>query len=736
MTKLLPAWLSSYLGNHQFLSLAGNLTVSALSLLSVSLLFRALPAREIGLWVFFSSIVGLADSFRTGFLTTAFIRGCSGASEARAAEVTGSAWVIALVITGLLGLLNLGAWALSGPRAAPETSLLLSWFGLILVATLPSFMAASVLQAELRFDRLLYLRLLSQGLFVLGIVGLLLTHTASLQRVVYCYALAAVGTSLLLLGRGWARLGSLRHRNSATVRELAHFGKYSVGSYVGSNLLRSSDTFLINFLLGPAPLAVYNLAGRFMEIIEIPLRSFMATAIPAMSAVYNQQRLPEVARLLRKNAGMLTWAFVPVIVVTIALADVPVRLIGGVAYRGTEAANLLRIGMLMALLYPIDRFLGVTLDVVNQPRINLLKVFLMLAVNVVGDVVALLLFRSIYGVALASIPTVVVGFVFGYFQLRRFLPFSLRDILRTGWREIRALLAGLSRQLGGLRPTPLGLPAWLRAHSSERHTYADLSAPEVAELRQRLARFRPAATPDVSVVIPAWNESRTIYQTLSSLAANETALRVELIVINNNSTDALQQVLDELGVLSFLEPKQGIAHARQLGLERARGRYHLCADADTFYPPAWIELMTKPMRESEEVIGVYGRYAFLPPPGRGRSGYWVYEAFTSVLIQLRRKNQEFVNVLGFNMGFVTELGRAAGGFRTEQARVFHNEQNVEESEDGRMAVRLQTQGDLLLVAAPGALVYTSPRKILRDGTLFQAFVSRLRRHAGRVREYV
>lgn len=440
MKKSLLPKLSSYLGNQQFLSLAGNLTVTVLSVLSFSLLYRALPVREIGVWIIFSQTVGLADSFRTGFLTTAFIRASSGASPARAAEVAGSAWVIALTITGLLGLLNLGAWLVLGHSADAETRMQLRWFSVVLLATLPYFMAACVLQAEMRFDRILYIRLLSQGLFVLSIIGFSISGTATLENVVYSFVGASLLTSLITLVLGWARFNTLGHRSSTCVAELSHFGKYSVGSYVGTYLLRYSDTYLINFFLGPAALAVYNLAGRFMEIIEIPLRSFMATAIPALSAAFNQQRLPEVARLLRKNAGMLTWAFVPIIIGTILLADLPVYLIGGAKYQGTEAANLLRIGMAMSILFPIDRFIGVTLDVVNQPQLNLLKVFVMLGVNVVGDVAALLLFRSIYGVALASIPTTIAGFIFGYFQLRKFLPFSLRAILTTGFQEVRALI--------------------------------------------------------------------------------------------------------------------------------------------------------------------------------------------------------------------------------------------------------------------------------------------------------
>ena len=437
----------SYSRNPQFLSLAGNLTVSAMSIISVSLLFRVLPVQALGMWVFFNTTVGLADAFRAGFLTTALVRACSGATPARKAEVIASAWVIALAITGIMGVLNVGAWLWVGHAASEELVVVLRWFGLVLFVTLPYFMATCILQAEMRFDRILYVRLMSQGTFVLGVVGLLVAGSASLLHVVYCYVLSSLIASLATLVLGWARLGSWPHRTKACTLELAHFGKYSVGSYVGTNLLRSSDTFLINFMLGPAPLAVYNLAGRFVELIDIPLRSFMATAIPALSAAFNQNKLPEVLRLLRKNAGMLTWAFLPIIVGTLFLADVPIYLIGGAKYRGSEAANLLRISMVIALIFPIDRFFGVTLDVVNQPKLNLLKVFLMLGVNVVGDVIVLKLFHNIYGVALASLPTAICGFVFGYLQLRRFLPISIKDIITTGLTEFRSLFGLLLGKL-------------------------------------------------------------------------------------------------------------------------------------------------------------------------------------------------------------------------------------------------------------------------------------------------
>jgi O-antigen/teichoic acid export membrane protein len=438
------------LRSNQMLSLTGNLVVAGLNIINISLLFRILPAAEIGSWVFFITAFGLADACRAGFLTTGFIRSYAGATLSRAKEVVGSTWAIAIGLTvGIVTISLIVRIIITFYPVSISSELAVNWIGLTLILTLPTFMAASVLQAELRFGSILILRLLSQGLFVLSVIGLMLSGHASLNYVMYCYQLVALVTGLFVLLMGWTRFNNLVKYSMTCVKELSHFGKYSIGSFVGTSMLRSSDTFIINFMLGPAALAVYNLAQRFVELIDLPLRSFLSTAIPALSAAFNQQNLSEVGRLLRKNAGMLTWALIPIILITVIFADIPIMLIGGNKYAHTPASNLLRIIIALTILFPIDRFTGVALDVINQPRINLYKVFIMLATNVVCDVIGVFLLNSIYGIALANLPTVIVGFVYGYMQLRKFMPLSVKAILATGLEEIKLLIAKISgRPLG------------------------------------------------------------------------------------------------------------------------------------------------------------------------------------------------------------------------------------------------------------------------------------------------
>ncbi|HEV7378891.1 MAG TPA: glycosyltransferase family A protein, partial [Dyadobacter sp.] len=231
------------------------------------------------------------------------------------------------------------------------------------------------------------------------------------------------------------------------------------------------------------------------------------------------------------------------------------------------------------------------------------------------------------------------------------------------------------------------LPGWVKSHLFSNKKFNDLTPAELESLRTRINLFKHS-DPDVSVVVPVWNEQDNIFRTISSLTASTTKYKTELILINNNSRDNTQQVLDHLGTLNYFQEKQGTPYARQMGLDKARGKYFLCADADTLYPPQWIDLMVEPMAKNQNVTGVYGRYSFIPPTGSARLGLWFYEQITAMIIRIRQNKREHLNVYGFNMGFITQIGQETGGFNVVGDRKYNDVKGADyqnDAEDGRMA---------------------------------------------------
>ncbi len=282
------------------------------------------------------------------------------------------------------------------------------------------------------------------------------------------------------------------------------------------------------------------------------------------------------------------------------------------------------------------------------------------------------------------------------------------------------------------------VPTWVSQHDFAQAHFSLMQLDELAHLRKQLMRFQ-SPDPLVSIVIPVWNEEKNIVRTLSSFARMNIPYETELIIVNNNSTDRTAEILDLLGVNVIHEKRQGIAHARLAGLRASRGIYQLCGDGDSLYPPDWISEMVRPLLKDPMVKCVYGNYSFTPAAHLSRWQLGWYEMVAECLFECRRWRREYLNVRGANFGFRVAEGLAVKGFEMPITRVYDNEESagtyVVFGEDGRMGRKLGELGKLKLVRSYRARIWTSSRRLLKDGTLTQAFRKRLAKETARLLEY-
>jgi O-antigen/teichoic acid export membrane protein len=428
------------INNKHFLSLAGNGMMAVMATVTVGLLFRFLSSEQMGYWVLFQTFSVLVDTFRTGFLQVALIKFYTGTDQERAKTVLGSVWYLAIVITLVFCLIN-AAFIPFMPYIKDEGFLIvIQWVGLSLLAILPSAIATWILQADQRFDLILVFRFLSQGSFITAIIVFILLKQLTLNNVLLSYVVINAIISIGILFMGWSKVSTIVHRTKATIVEIYNFGKFSVGTTISANLLRASDTILIGWFMGPTAVAIYNLPNRLMELIEIPIRSALATGMSSMAKAVNRKHNKEVAYILAKYSGTLMLAFIPVSFCAILLADVAIGLLGGGKYIHTEAANLYRYFMIIAIFYPVERFIAVGLDIIHQPKINFIKVTIMLIGNVICDLVGIKVFNSLYGVAIATTMPLLIGILFGYYHLRKHIAFSFREVILSGRIQLRRII--------------------------------------------------------------------------------------------------------------------------------------------------------------------------------------------------------------------------------------------------------------------------------------------------------
>ncbi|WP_080056173.1 glycosyltransferase family 2 protein [Spirosoma aerolatum] len=210
--------------------------------------------------------------------------------------------------------------------------------------------------------------------------------------------------------------------------------------------------------------------------------------------------------------------------------------------------------------------------------------------------------------------------------------------------------------------------------------------------------------PLVSIVVPAWNEEVNILRSIASLAKQKTNLPLEILVVNNNSTDNTQKTLDSLHIRSAFQPIQGWGPARQMGLEQARGKYLLTADSDGLYPPDWANELMKVLQQPG-VVCVYGRYSFIPSPGFPRWKLTMLETMKDTVAELRHLKRPHLNAYGISLGYVREYALKVG-------YVMHKIRG----EDGRMCFDLMNYGTVKQVKSRKARVWTGTRTLEKDGS--------------------
>jgi glycosyltransferase involved in cell wall biosynthesis len=98
--------------------------------------------------------------------------------------------------------------------------------------------------------------------------------------------------------------------------------------------------------------------------------------------------------------------------------------------------------------------------------------------------------------------------------------------------------------------------------------------------------------PEISIVIPAFNEEDCIEQTLLCFKNQKTKVPFEVIVCDNNSSDKTREIAKKYAKV-ISEKRQGIGYARNNGTKHSKGEYLVHADADTIYPPNFIDEVYK-----------------------------------------------------------------------------------------------------------------------------------------------
>ena len=109
----------------------------------------------------------------------------------------------------------------------------------------------------------------------------------------------------------------------------------------------------------------------------------------------------------------------------------------------------------------------------------------------------------------------------------------------------------------------------------------------------------------VSVIIPALNEEETIGRVVDEIPKEkmeQAGYKVEILVVDNNSTDGTKKIAEEKGARVIVETVRGKGRAIRTAFESVSGEFIFMLDADYTYPATHIPEMLKVLEGGYDVV--------------------------------------------------------------------------------------------------------------------------------------
>ncbi len=235
-------------------------------------------------------------------------------------------------------------------------------------------------------------------------------------------------------------------------------------------------------------------------------------------------------------------------------------------------------------------------------------------------------------------------------------------------------------------------------------------APEaiIEEVRTKLKKIQ-SEDPLVTVSVIGFNEEKRLLACLWSLSEMVCNYPVEIIGVDNDSTDRTADVYKAVELPFYTETRHSCGYARLCGLNQARGKYHINIDSDSMYPPRYVETMVEALQRPG-VVAASSLWSYIPDKDHSWLGLKCYEFIRDTHLWMQSFQRPELSVRGLVFAYHTEYAKKEG------IRV-----DIKRGEDGYLAFQLKKYGKIVFVRKRKARAVTGYGTVGADGTLFNSF---------------
>jgi O-antigen biosynthesis protein len=227
-----------------------------------------------------------------------------------------------------------------------------------------------------------------------------------------------------------------------------------------------------------------------------------------------------------------------------------------------------------------------------------------------------------------------------------------------------------------------------------------------ADAQPSLVPPSAAAAPDVSVIVPVFNQAKLTLWCLHALVSAPARRRYEVVVVDDASEDATAHLLGQLPAVRHVrsEANRGFVHACNLGARHARGRQIVFLNNDTLPHPGWLDALADTLRDRPDA-GLVGAKLVYPDGRLQEAGGIVWQGGEAWNYgrggDRRRPEFNYVRSVDYCSGAAlavpARLFREAGGFDPALAPGY--------GEDVDLALRLRQQGWAVLYQPQAEVVH-------------------------------